>query len=101
MSRRWTQLPLRTCHTQHTCALRDVVGRCNGIIHFGETYRDGGHGKRAHERCVRIAAGDEALPQQRRVSARATQATPLANVSSAPAASLFGARVSRTRQGVN
>lgn len=88
MKRRWTQLKLRTAIKRHDCALAPVLGRCDGAIVFGQTYRDGGHGKRAHERCVRLAQSAE-------------RHDALSNMSSALAAGLFGLRVDRTKGAVN
>lgn len=42
----WRNLKLRTCRTMHGCRL------CKDTIHDGERYFDGGHGRRAHQRCV-------------------------------------------------
>lgn len=89
--KRWTQLPLRTCITRHDCALQPVVGQCDGKIVLGQTFRDGGKGKRAHERCVRVAAE----------AAEAADSTSLQHMSSALAAGLFGARLDRTTRGRN
>ena len=37
--------PIRKCYTMHECCI------CHKIISCGEIYRDGGYGKRAHEKC--------------------------------------------------
>ena len=89
MSRkRWTQLKLRTCLTGHICALAPLVSECDGRIRWGETYRDGGKGYRAHARCVRLAATD-------------ARSSALSELRSALAAQLFGLRLDRTKGAVN
>jgi hypothetical protein len=86
--KRWLDLTLRSATKRYTCALQPIVGQCDGVIAFGQTYYDGGCGQRAHARCARIAA-DEA------------QSDALSFMSSALAAGLFGARADRTTRGRN
>jgi len=42
----WTAYPKRVCRSMHECKI------CGQLINLGEGYRDGGYGRRAHERCV-------------------------------------------------
>lgn len=42
----WSKYKLRHCHSMHQCKL------CDESIRLGQPYRDGGHGRRAHEACV-------------------------------------------------
>jgi hypothetical protein len=42
----WYEYPVRVCRTMHECRL------CWETIELGESYRDGGYGKRAHVGCV-------------------------------------------------
>ncbi len=83
MKKRWTQLPLRSCTSRYKCALSKLVGQCDGTITFGQPFRDGGRGRRAHERCVRAAATD-------------AQSDALAEIGSALAAGIFGLKPDRT-----
>lgn len=46
--RPWRSYKVRTCCSMHECAL------CNKDILLGQTYYDGGYGRRAHEDCVRL-----------------------------------------------
>jgi hypothetical protein len=57
---------IRTCSSIHECSL------CGENIIYGEDYHDGGHGNRAHCRCVEIAlekaekaAGEKRLGEMR------------------------------------
>lgn len=45
-AKRWAKYPVRTCRTVHECEL------CEEDIVVGQTYHDGGHGRRAHTTCV-------------------------------------------------
>ncbi len=38
--------PLRVCQTMHECCL------CRKTIQYGDQYRDGGYGRRAHVECL-------------------------------------------------
>ena len=44
---RLVRKPIRVCYTMHECLI------CNEGINVGQRYFDGGHGRRAHEDCVR------------------------------------------------
>ncbi len=46
-----TLKPFRVCKTEHECCL------CPNKIRYGEQYRDGGRGKRAHIYCIDTEAG--------------------------------------------
>lgn len=46
-SGRWLSYRVRTCYSLHECAL------CGSAIVIGQTYYDGGYGRRAHEDCVK------------------------------------------------
>ena len=43
---KYGKYPRRTCYSLHSCAI------CEEEITYGETYYDGGYGKRAHDECV-------------------------------------------------
>lgn len=45
-AKRWAKYPVRTCYTMHECEI------CEEDIVDGQTYHDGGHGRRAHTTCV-------------------------------------------------
>jgi hypothetical protein len=45
-SRDWIKYPLRVCRFLNECSI------CLLSIYSGERYRDGGYGRRAHEKCV-------------------------------------------------
>jgi hypothetical protein len=55
--RGWTRYPLRTCRTLHHCEI------CSRDITLGERYYDGGSTRRAHERCIPVAAVGEAVAE--------------------------------------
>ena len=42
----WLKYKIRTCLTMHECKI------CGRTISCGESYYDGGYGRRAHTRCV-------------------------------------------------
>lgn len=42
----WTKYPVRQCYTMHECRI------CRMPIIWGESYWDGGYGRRAHTICV-------------------------------------------------
>lgn len=44
----WSEYPLRTCQSLHHCNL------CSKDITYGQEYRDGGYGRRAHAFCVAL-----------------------------------------------
>ena len=48
----WTSYPKRTCMTLHECRI------CGQLIRAGQEYRDGGYGRRAHEKCVSARVDD-------------------------------------------
>ncbi len=89
IGKHWAQYPLRTAIKRHECALRSVVFACDGVIRWGQAYRDGGKGRRAHSRCVRLALRG------------ATSDDALQLMSGALAAGLFGLRADRTKGAVN
>jgi hypothetical protein len=55
---RWIDRPLRTCRSLHHCSV------CDKAITIGQSYFDGGYGKRAHEACVDVEAEKAADKQE-------------------------------------
>lgn len=52
--RYFTDYPIRTCRTYHTCAV------CCESIYIGESYHDGGYGRRVHVKCVSTSDKEKA-----------------------------------------
>jgi len=48
---------IRCCYSLHGCNL------CQQDITLGQTYHDGGYGKRSHTECVEMAIAKDRLPE--------------------------------------